>query len=208
MAEEGGPEFPQPRRLKASWPTPNNALQDTNRNDTITETGSQSGNALNTADPKQDSFGDKMDSVAGASVYLSKPVQGGALNIGAGTRPQAGAYNIDIDPRVEGVYYVNVTDLSNVPTGSQSKIIMQNPYKYKPLGPEISRVLQSGGTIEITGGMSNRWFNIYYKMTSEQLAALGYEIVSKGPSPDPEKGCCSSGDDIMGTPLLIVLRKK
>ena len=142
------------------------------------------------------------------SSYLSGPKPGGILNIGAGTKPIENAYNIDINPVVEGVYQGNITDLSAIPTGSISKVIMQNPYKYNALDSEIGRVLQSGGIVEITGGMSNRWFNRIFNMTIEQLDALGYELVSRGVASNPEQGYTSSGAAIKSTIMEIILRKK
>ena len=62
----------------------------------------------------------------GSSKYLSKPVQGGVLNIGAGTRPIENAYNIDINPTVEGVYQGSATNLSGIATG-------RDVYKRQPL---------------------------------------------------------------------------
>ncbi|MFL1676374.1 hypothetical protein ABEV00_00605 [Paenibacillus thiaminolyticus] len=38
---------------------------------------------------------------------------------------------------------------------SQSKIIIENPYGYDPLNPEVLRVLSRGGEIIITGSRSN-----------------------------------------------------
>ena len=139
--------------------------------------------------------------------YLDQPAQGGVLNIGAGTRPIENAYNIDINPTVDGVYQGSASDLGNISTGSQSKIIMQNPYRYDVLNTEVNRVLQTGGTIEISGGMSNKTFNQVYKMAEEKLYKLGYEVVSKRAMEDIEKGFTTNGQTIKGKILEIVLRK-
>ena len=142
------------------------------------------------------------------SIYLNKPSQGGVLNIGAGTNPIRGAYNIDINPVVEGVYLGDVNNLSNIITGSQKKIIMQNPYNYDPLSSEINRILEKEGMLNITGGMSNKWFNKVYKMTPEQLNNMGYKIVYKGEAINASQGMTTSGEVIKSKIMEIVLQKK
>ncbi|WP_244310740.1 contractile injection system protein, VgrG/Pvc8 family [Paenibacillus ottowii] len=92
----------------------------------------------------------------GPSKYLDKPAdENGTLNIGARGKPTEGAYNIDIDPKAPGVYYGDATKLTNIKTGSQSKIIIENPYGYDPLNPEVLRGLSRDGEIIITGSRSN-----------------------------------------------------
>ena len=163
------------------------------------------------ADPPKgsDGFGGSGSGSKGGSntAYLDKPAQGGTLNIGAGTRPIENAYNIDINPTVEGVYQGSVTDLSNVTTGSQSRVIMQNPYKYDVLNPEINRVLQNGGVVEISGGLTNGTFKKVYYMSAESLSELGYEIVFKGMLENAEKGFTTTGKPVNSTIYEIILRK-
>ena len=139
--------------------------------------------------------------------YLDKPEYGGILNIGAGTRPMEGAYNIDINPTTEGVYFGDVNDLSSIPSGSQSKIVMQNPYKYNPLSFQISRVLQIGGTIEATGNLSSHSFGKIFNISPVQLELRGYEIVSIEPISPEDKGYKSTGDRVNGKIFKIILRK-
>jgi len=88
--------------------------------------------------------------------YLQKPAdENGTLNIGARGKPTEGAYNIDIDPKASGVHYGDATKLTNIKTGSQSKIFIENPYGYDPLNTEVTRVLSRNGEIIITGSRSN-----------------------------------------------------
>ncbi|WP_334075551.1 MULTISPECIES: hypothetical protein [Paenibacillus] len=51
---------------------------------------------------------------------------------------------------------------------------MENPYGYDPLNPEILRVLQEGGTIEVTGSNANRFFNSIPSKAKE----LGFQITT------------------------------
>ena len=107
--------------------------------------------------------------------YLSKPEQGGVMVVGAGTKAISGAYNIDINPKVGGVHYGDATNLVNVPTGSQSKVIIENPNGFDPLNPEILRVVKEGGEIEITGIKSNKeFFNMY---SGKVEVPKGFEII-------------------------------
>ncbi|ODP27405.1 hypothetical protein PTI45_03211 [Paenibacillus nuruki] len=88
--------------------------------------------------------------------YLESPAEiNGMLNIGARGRPIEGTYNIDIDPKSQGVHYGDANQLTNIKTGSQNKIIIENPYGYDPLNSEILRVLSKDGEIIITGSGSN-----------------------------------------------------
>jgi hypothetical protein len=88
--------------------------------------------------------------------YLDIPAdENGTQNIGARGKPTEGAYNIDIDPKALGVHYGDATELTNIKTGSQSRVIIENPYGYDPLNPEVIRVLSRDGEIIITGSRSN-----------------------------------------------------
>ncbi|EGO62689.1 hypothetical protein [Acetonema longum] len=106
---------------------------------------------------------------SGVGNYLKEPAtQNGTLNIGAGSRPTDGAYNIDIDPKVSGVNSGNMTNFSKIKTGSQSKIIIDNPYDYDPLNPEVLRVLSQDGEIVLTGSRSNIEKNQWLKNLDEK----------------------------------------
>lgn len=142
-----------------------------------------------------------------SSPYLNSPQNNGTLNIGAGRNPIDGAYNIDIDPQVPGVHYGNATNLSNIPTGSQSQVIIQNPYKYQALNSEVYRVLQPGGSVNMIGNWSNPFFKPYYRMEYMDFQNLGYNFVSKGPMINPGIYYQTSGDIVKGTILEIILQK-
>ncbi|MCO6540661.1 MAG: RHS repeat-associated core domain-containing protein, partial [Gilliamella sp.] len=109
--------------------------------------------------------------------YLNQPEQGGTLNIGAGNKPIEGAYNISHPdyPMAEGVYPGNANDLSNIATGSQNKIIMDNPFGYYPLNDEVLRVLNNGGTIIIRGNQTNKYMKNLEIIAKEK----GLQLVNK-----------------------------
>ena len=124
--------------------------------------------------------------------YYDAPKTDGTLNIGAGKNPIKGAYNIDLNDSANGVYYGDANDLSNIETGSQSKVIIQNPYKFDPLNPEIIRVTKSGGIIEITGSLRNGSLNNLsdplflennglIKIKSEIIDSAGYNYTDGRP---------------------------
>ena len=127
--------------------------------------------------------------------FLNAPAtQNGTLVIGAGARPHPGAYNIDINPRVPGVHRGDGTSLGNVRTGSQTRIIIENPRYFDPLNPEIRRVLAPGGTIEITGTVivdpanSNIILAITNPDVRDAIAnapGLGFRIDNVGNVPNP-----------------------
>ena len=105
------------------------------------------------------------------------------LVIGAGNNPIKGAYNIDKKDSISSaVYYGDATNLVNVPTGSQAKVIIENPNGFDPLNPEILRVIKEGGEIEITGIKSNKeFFNIY---SGKVEVPKGFEIIEVGEIPE------------------------
>ena len=106
----------------------------------------------------------KVSQVAAPPNYLTKPEQGGTLVIAAGNNPIKGAHNIDIKENIKiGVFKEDATNLVNVPTESQSKIIIENPYGFEPLNPEILRVVKPGGEIIITGTERNKFFRKMFK---------------------------------------------
>ena len=128
--------------------------------------------------------------------YLSKPEQGGVMVVGAGTEAISGAYNIDINPKVGGVHYGDATNLVNVPTGSQSKVIIENPYGFDPLNPEILRVVKSGGEIRITGTKTNRFFK--NMLRDDYKPPKGFKLIKQGDIPELERkqGYQKSGEPI------------
>ena len=142
--------------------------------------------------------------------YLSEPVEGGTLNIGAGGKPTKGAYNLDYEnpnPNI-GVFKGDANNLSNVKTGSQNKIVLDNPNGFDPLNSEITRVVQKGGTIEITGNYSNRDVVKYLDMSSEDISKLGFERVDRK-TISSEGYFKSDGTPISSKTLeTLILRKK
>ena len=117
--------------------------------------------------------------------YLSKPEQGGIMVVGAGTKPISGAYNIDINPKVGSVHYGDATNLVNVPTGSQAKVIIENPFGFDPTNSEILRVLQKGGELRITGTERNRYFKNMLK--DSYKPPKGFKVIKKGDIPELER---------------------
>ena len=152
--------------------------------------------------------------------YLSKPEQGGVMVVGAGTKAISGAYNIDINPKVGGVHYGDATNLENVPTESQAKVIIENPFGFNPINSEILRVLQKGGELRITGTESNRYFRKMFKKRKGKNGELilditkippEYEVVESRKLIGSEK---KQGYQNDGTPIqtetdrVIILKKK
>ena len=137
--------------------------------------------------------------VAAPPSYLTKPEQGGTLVIAAGNNPIKGAHNIDINENIEiGVFKGDATNLVNVPTESQAKVIIENPDGFDPLNPEILRVVKEGGEIEITGIKSNKkFFNIY---SGKVEVPKGFEIIEVGEIPEnfQKQGFRTDGD-LIGT---------
>ena len=142
-----------------------------------------------------------------AGNYLDKPANAnGSLNIGAGTNPIEGYYNIDIDPKAPGVHAGNATDLSGIKSGSQSHINMDNPYGYDPLNPEILRVLSENGQITQTG---SAYANKYIKKSLKKIEELGLRIVSQT-KVDPKGFKTIDGSQIESKQLdqLVIERAK
>ena len=54
------------------------------------------------------------------------------------------------------MYYGDATNLVNIQTGSQAKVVIENPYGFDPYNSEIRRVLKSGGELKVTGVESNK----------------------------------------------------
>ena len=137
--------------------------------------------------------------------YLSQPEQGGTLNIGAGNKPIEGAYNISHPdyPMAEGVHPGNANDLSNIATGSQNKIIIDNPFGYYPLNDEVLRVLNNGGTIIIRGSENNRYLKNIEKIARDK----GLQLINK--QKVSSKGYAqTSGKPIKGEQINKFILKK
>ncbi|MWP63241.1 hypothetical protein [Gilliamella sp. Pas-s25] len=77
----------------------------------------------------------------------------------------------------EGVYPGNANDLSNIATGSQNKIIMDNPFGYYPLNDEVLRVLNKEGTIIIRG--SDGKVNKYMRNLESIAEDKGLQLIDK-----------------------------
>ena len=130
--------------------------------------------------------------------YLNKLEQGGTLNIGAGNKPIEGAQKISHPdhPMGKGVYPGNANDLSNIATGSQKVIIMENPYKYKPFNDEVLRVLDKNGTIIVKGSWNNPSMNNIEKIAKSK----GFTLVEKNII--PSKGYLQSNGKPIQNPTI------
>ncbi|WP_231942975.1 hemagglutinin repeat-containing protein [Kosakonia sacchari] len=109
--------------------------------------------------------------------FLSAPQAGGTLNIGAGNRPISGAYNISSPdyPMANGVHAGDANDLSQIASGSQSKIVMENPYGFQPFNSEVLRVLADDGVIIVKGTWDNKNISKVEKVAERN----GFIIVEK-----------------------------
>jgi len=140
--------------------------------------------------------------------FLRTPARrDGLLNVGAGSRPVDGAFNIDVRPGATGVFRGDVNNLSGIATGSQNHVIMANPHGFNPLSSEVGRVMQSGGVLNITGGMSNRYFNQVFNMSQSQLAAQGYSLISRGQIATTNPSLQTGGANIGGALYQILLQR-
>lgn len=68
----------------------------------------------------------------------------------------------------------------NNETLSQKRVIINNPYGFDPLNSEIHRIVKNGGTIRITGSLSNKSFNQYWKLEG---VPEGFSAIYKGSQP-------------------------
>ena len=163
----------------------------------------------------------KVSQVAAPPNYLTKPEQGGTLVIAAGNNPIEGAFNTDIKENIKiGVFKGDATNLVNVSTGSQAKVIIENPFGFNPINSEILRVLQKGGELRITGTESNRYFRKMFKKRKGENGELilditkippEYEVVESRKLIGSEKkqGYQSDGTPIQTeTDIVIILKKK
>ena len=114
-------------------------------------------------------------------LYYNAPKKNGTTNIGAGRQPMPNAYNIDVKSAPDlGVHYGDANNLSNIATESQKRVIINNPYGFDPLNPEIHRIVKNGGTVRITGSLSNKNFNQYWKLEG---VPEGFSAIYKGSQP-------------------------
>ncbi|EKM0376132.1 hemagglutinin repeat-containing protein, partial [Cronobacter turicensis] len=113
--------------------------------------------------------------------FYDKPQEGGILNIGAGNRPIEGAYNISHPdyPKGPGVYAGDANDLSNIATGSQTNIIMENPYGFEPFNDEVVRVLDQNGTIIVKG----TWNNPTIRKIEREAKKYGFTLTERNVIP-------------------------
>lgn len=139
------------------------------------------GGALTTV-PLLTDGANKVSQVPALPNYLTKPEEGGIMVVGAGTKPIKGAHNIDIKKNIKiGVFKGDATNLVNVPTGSQAKVIIENPFGFNPINSEILRVLQKGGELRITGTESNRYFRKIFKKRKGENGELILDITKIPP---------------------------
>ena len=96
----------------------------------------------------------------------------------------------------KGVYHGNANDLSNIATGSQKVIIMENPYKYKPFNDEVLRVLDKNGTIIVKGSWNNPSMNNIEKIVKSK----GFTLVEKNII--PSKGYLQSNGKPIQNPTI------
>ena len=133
------------------------------------------------------------------------------LNVGAGDNPIPCATNIDIDPRVSGVMFGDVYDLSQFTSGQFDHVIALNPYKYSIFESDVPRVLKDGGVMTVTGNYSNKYFKEIYNASPEMLKTARFEMVSKGGAAsifEKYGGKVTNGTrSTMGKPLQIILKK-
>lgn len=62
-------------------------------------------------------------------LYYNAPKKNGTINVGAGKQPIPDAYNIDLKAAPDlGIHYGDANNLSNIATGSQKRVIINNPY--------------------------------------------------------------------------------
>lgn len=82
----------------------------------------------------------------------------------------------------------------NKETLSQKRVIINNPYGFDPLNSEIHRIVKNGGTVRITGSLSNKNFNQYWKLED---VPEGFSAIYKGSQPGVQ-GFMNNGKPIRG----------
>ncbi len=73
-----------------------------------------------------------------------------------------------------------------------SNTTINNPYGFDPLNSEIHRIVKNGGTVRITGSLSNKNFNQYWKLDG---VPEGFSAIYKGSQPGVQ-GFMTSGKPI------------
>lgn len=65
--------------------------------------------------------------------------------------------------------------MSNIATGFQNKVVIGNPYGYKPINIEVMRVLNKDGVLIIRGGGGNKYIRNIEKIAADN----GLKLVEK-----------------------------
>ncbi|ELY7393658.1 hypothetical protein SOJ80_003912 [Cronobacter universalis] len=65
--------------------------------------------------------------------------------------------------------------MSNIATGSQTKIIMENPYGFEPFNDEVVRVLDKNGTIVVKG----TWNNPTIRKIEREAKKYGFTLTER-----------------------------
>lgn len=106
------------------------------------------------------------------------------LNLGAGDQPMPGALNIDLNPRAEGIFPMDATNMEGIPDGSFDVVHSINPYGFNPVNPETARVMAPGGILKVSG---NTRANKFTRITPEAAREAGFEYLGEGPLDDEHK---------------------
>lgn len=79
------------------------------------------------------------------------------------------------------VYAGNADNLAGINSQSQSLIIMQNPYGFNPLNPEIIRVLHPNGKIVITASLNTKGQinNKFANQAIKEAESKGFKVSKK-----------------------------
>ena len=94
--------------------------------------------------------------------------------------------------------------MDSVPTGSQSRIIINNPYGFDPLNPEVRWVLQRNGRVEIVGQARNGYKNRAIAGANER----GFRVVQEIHHPSNTFGFTdSSGNLLTGSFTQYILER-
>ena len=107
--------------------------------------------------------------------------------------------------------------MPNIPTGSQARVIANNPYIPKPAGkftimdylPEAARITKKGGEIVINGTVTNKYLRGIPNET--ELARMGLRLKYNGPLKEEFKQLKfqkSDGSDLNSTVLKTIVFEK
>jgi hypothetical protein len=99
------------------------------------------------------------------------------LNLGSGSNPMAGAFNVDINP-APGVDII--ADVNQLPfaVGAFSEVHAINPHGFQPVSVETARVMQPGGLLYVTGTMRNRLARL---LPPARALLVGFELLQTTP---------------------------